>query len=125
MSSVDVSGNLTRGVTIYDVLRNLVRGGWPNTETIQRIALLAIDAFEQGFSDSAAWQAELDRRAENMAPVEPASASETGDERAARLEAENTRLRAALEAQGGRKTAGPATATADKSLITPTEGGGL
>lgn len=105
--SVDESGNLTHGVTLHDVLRNLVRGRWPNTEHNQRLALLAIDAHEQGFPDSAAWEAELQRRADALVPSEPAAADgqETDAEKIARLEADNTRLQAAAQAAAGRPTA--------------------
>lgn len=102
--SVDPQGNLTHGVTLHDVLRNLVRGRWPNTEHNQRSALLAIDAHEQGFSDSAAWEAELQRRADAVQPTQPASDAETPGQAMARLEADNSRLQALLQAQAGRPT---------------------
>ena len=61
--------------TLHDVLRYLVRGGWPNTEANQRLALLAIDAHEKGYPDAESYQAELDAQAEAAkaaeAPSEP------------------------------------------------------
>ena len=118
--SVDDQGNLTHGVTLHDVLRNLVRGRWPNTELNQRAALLAIDAHEQGFPDSAAWEAELRRRAEMLAPVAPVSDQETPEQATARLEAENARLQALLRAQtGGAVSVQPARPGAPKEGSDP------
>lgn len=115
--SVDNQGNLTHGVTLHDVIRNLIRGRWPNTEENQRRALLAVDAHEQGFADSASWEAELQRRAEVLAPTEPVSAEETDAEKIARLEADNVRLHAAQQAAAGR----PAEPSAQSAPEVPSE----
>lgn len=93
--------------TMYDVLRYLIRGGMPNTEENQRLALLAIDAHERGFADAESWQAELDKQAQAGAAAPNPPASTTAEERAAAAEAENVRLQALLNARAG-KAATPA-----------------
>lgn len=94
-------------MTLHDVVRWLVRGGMPNTEENQRLALLAIDAHEKGFPDAETYQAELDKqRAAALAQAGP-QPGESDADKAARLEARNAQLEALLAAQTASATARP------------------
>jgi len=98
--------------TLHDTLRHIIRSiAWRDEEG-QRAALLSVDAHEREFgtSDTDAHQAELEKRARAAARIANPSLPETDAERAARLEAELTRLQAQVLAQGPRPTAEAPTA---------------
>jgi hypothetical protein len=94
---------------MHDVLRYLIRGGMPNTEANQRLALLAIDANEKGYPDAESYQAELDKQAAaggQSTAAPPVGA--TAEDRATAAEAENVRLQALLNARSSGAAAAPA-----------------
>jgi hypothetical protein len=82
--------------SFHDTLRHLVRGGAFHDEEGKQAALLAIDANEKGYSDTDAYAEELRKQA---AAQRAEAGQETPDERAARLEADNVRLQALVNAQ--------------------------
>jgi len=101
MSDIDVS-KLPEGHSLpsfHDVIRWLVAGGRPNTELNNRLALLAVDAHERGYPTTGHYLAELQKQGEVAAAVEPVAEAETADEKASRLEAENARLQAQIQAR--------------------------
>jgi hypothetical protein len=84
--------------TLYDVIRNLIRGGTPNTEDNQRIALLAVDAHEKGYADAESYQEELDRQAAAAAAQQAPQPGQTDAERARAAEARLAQLEAQMAA---------------------------
>lgn len=92
----------------HDTLRTLVRGfHWPN-EQMQQNALLSIDAHAAGADSTDAYVKDLrEREAQARRQANP-DAPETDKERADRLEAELTRLRATQAAQTPHPVAPPA-----------------
>jgi hypothetical protein len=95
--------------TLHDVIRWLVRGGYPNTEGNLRRALLAIDAHEKGYPGAAAYQAELDKQAQDARERADSLVGETAEERAARAEARAAQLEAQIAASRGPSAAPPST----------------
>lgn len=107
--------------TLHDVIRNMIRGGWPNDEVHQRQALLAVDAHEAGYPDAETYQAELDKQAAaaNRPPSVPGQESDA--ERSDRLQAENERLRAQI---GGLRSPAPSSsegASNNPRIVMPSE----
>jgi hypothetical protein len=93
-------------MTIHDVWRGLVRG-FPNTEANQRRALDMIDAHQKGFETLGEYHEELAKQREHLANQPAAAEPQSAEDRMARLEAQNARLEALLNAQTG-TTARPA-----------------
>jgi hypothetical protein len=96
--------------SFHDTVRAMIRGWNWRDEQAQRDALLSVDAHEREFgtSDTDAHQAELDKQARASARQANPNLPETDAEKAARLEAENTRLQAQIAAQSGARPAQPA-----------------
>lgn len=86
--------------TFHDTIRHIVRSMAFRDESEKRNALLAVDAHERTFgtSDTDAHVAELEAQAKAAARAANPDAPETAEEKAARLEAENTRLQALVAA---------------------------
>lgn len=97
--------------TLHDVLRWMIRGGRPNTEENQRLALLAIDAHENGYPDAESWQKVLDERAAAAREQADAPPGESAEERAARAEARALQLEAQLAAAAAPQAAPAPTTT--------------
>lgn len=95
-------------MTLHDVIRYLIRGGMPNTEENQRLALLAVDAHEKGYPDAETYQAELDKQAAALAATQGPPAGETDAQKAARLEARVAQLEALQAAQAAPAPSRPA-----------------
>jgi hypothetical protein len=87
--------------SLHDTLRHLVRGAAFADEQGKRDALLSVDAHEREFgtTDTERYQAELDEQAAATRREQNPNTPETDAEKARRLEAENTRLQAQLQAQ--------------------------
>lgn len=86
-------------MTLHDVLRFLVRGYHFPDEEGKLQALLTVDAHEKGYPDLESYQVELAKQAAAAARAANPDAPETDAEKAARLEAENVRLQALVQAQ--------------------------